>query len=387
LIRIRKNGLEYPAIKKGEEKMNKKRSSNGFAFLVLLTGLVVAIVLSLTGTSSAQPKLKVGILHIGSIADAGYNQAHAEGAQIMKKNLPDVELIEVENVPEGADAERVMENMIRQGARLVIPASFGYLDPALRVAKKYPDVKFVHPGGYKLAPNLGTYWASTPEAFYLMGIAAGKTTKTNKLGYVVALPISFFLANVNAFHLGAQSVNPKVETRVVFTGTFLDPGKEATAANALLDQGVDVLGVIVDSPITVVQAAEKRGAFSVGYHYIGVQKFAPKGWISGIAFTWGELYTRFAKQVMDGTWKSEALLGNLASDYLTIAPFGPAVSSAAVEHVNAKKKEFISGKLNVFQGPIKDNKGVERVKAGEAFPIAALGKMDWLVEGVIGQAK
>jgi basic membrane protein A len=367
--------------------MNKKTSNNGVTFLILLTGLVVAIVLSLTGTPSAQPKLKVGILHIGSIADAGYNQAHAEGAQVMKKNLPNVELIEVENVPEGADAERVMENMIRQGARLVIPASFGYLDPALRVAKKYPDVKFVHPGGYKLAPNLGTYWASTPEAFYLMGIAAGKTTKTNKLGYVVALPISFFLANVNAFHLGAQSVNPKVETRVVFTGTFLDPGKEATAANALLDQGVDVLGVIVDSPITVVQAAEKRGAFSVGYHYIGVQKFAPKGWISGIAFTWGELYTRFAKQVMDGTWKSEALLGDLASDYLTIAPFGPAVSPAAVELVNAKKKEFISGKLNVFQGPIKDNKGVERVKAGEAFPIAALGKMDWLVEGVIGQAK
>jgi len=367
--------------------MNRRRSSKGFAFLAILTGFVVALVLSHAATSSAQSKLKVGILHIGSIADAGYNQSHAEGVQIMKKNLPNVEVIEVENVPEGADAERVMENMIKQGAQLIIPASFGYLDPALRVAKKYPDVKFEHPGGYKLAPNLGTYWASTPEAFYLMGIAAAKTTKANKLGYVVALPISFFLANVNAFHLGAQSVNPKVETRVVFTGTFMDPGKEATAANALLDQGVDVLGVIVDSPITVVQAAEKRGAFSVGYHYIGVQKFAPKGWISGIAFTWGELYTRFAKQVMDGSWKSEALLGDLSSDYLTIAPFGPAVPPDAIKLVNTKKQEFISGKLNVFQGPIKDNKGVERVKAGEAFPIAALGKMDWLVEGVIGQAK
>jgi len=379
--------LEHPAIKKGEEKMDRKRSSKGFALLALLTGLVMVIVFNFAGATSAQPKLKVGILHIGSIADAGYNQAHAEGVQIMKKNLPNVELIEVENVPEGADAERVMENMIRQGAQLVIPASFGYLDPALKVAKKYPDVKFEHPGGYKLAPNLGTYWASTPEAFYLMGIAAAKTTKTNKLGYVVALPISFFLANVNAFHLGAQSVNPKVETRVVFTGTFMDPGKEATAANALLDQGVDVLGVIVDSPITVVQAAEKRGAFSVGYHYIGVQKFAPKGWISGVAFTWGELYTRFAKQVMDGTWKSEALLGDLASDYLAVAPFGPGVPPDAIKLVNTKKQEFISGKLNVFQGPIKDNKGVERVKAGEAFPTAALGKMDWLVEGVVGQPK
>ena len=137
-------------------------------------------------------------------------------------------------------------------------------------------MKFFHPGGYRRTPNMTTYWASTPEAFYLMGMAAGKTTKTNKIGYVVALPISFFLANVNAFELGARSVNPQAETRVVFTGTFLDPAKEATAANALLDQGCDVLGVIVDSPITVVQTAEKRGAYSVGFHYIGVSKFAPR---------------------------------------------------------------------------------------------------------------
>lgn len=366
--------------------MRIKISSIELKLLAILASLALVLGISLPETN-AQAKLKVGILHIGSVTDAGYNQAHAEGAQVMKKNLPNVEVISVENVPEGADAERVMENMIKQGAKLIIPASFGYLDPALKVAKKYPDVKFVHPGGYKRAPNLGTYWASTPEAFYLMGIAAGRTTKTNKMGYVVALPISFFLANVNAFHLGVQSVNPKAETRVVFTGTFLDPGKEATAANALLDQGVDVLGVIVDSPITVVQAAEKRGAYSIGYHYIGVQKFAPKGWISGIAFTWGELYTRFAKQVMDGTWKSEALLGNLASDYLTIAPFSSAVPADAVKLVNAAKQDFISGKKHVFAGPIKDNKGVERVKAGEVWPLENLGKMGWLVEGVIGQPK
>ncbi len=355
----------------------------GMLFVVALAIAVGTV----ADPAAAQTKLKVGILHVGSINDAGYNQAHAEGAQVMKKNVSEVELIEVENVPEGADAERVMENMIKQGARLIIPASFGYLEPALRVAQRYPDVKFVHPGGYKRVPNLTTYWASTPEAFYLMGIAAGKTTKTNKLGYVVALPISFFLANVNAFELGARSVNPKAETRVVFTGTFLDPGKEATAANALLEQGVDVLGVIVDSPITVVQAGEKRGAYSVGYHYVGVQKFAPKGWVSGVAFTWGNLYTRFARQVLDGTWKSENILGGLGDDYLTIAPFGPAVPEEAVKLVNATRQEFVGGKRQVFQGPIRDNKGVERVKSGEAFPLGDLRKMDWLVEGVIGQPK
>ncbi len=355
--------------------------------LAILASALLALGTVVPSAAQAQEKLKVGIVHIGSIHDAGYNQAHAEGVQIMKKNLPNVEVIQVENVPEGADAERVMENMIKQGAKLIIPASFGFMDPALRVAKKYPEVKFVHPGGYKLAPNMGTYWASTPEAFYLMGIAAGKTTKTNKAGYVVALPISFFLANVNAFQLGARSVNPRFETRVVFMGTFLDAPKEAIAANAILDMGADVLGVIVDSPIAVVQAAEKRGAYSIGYHYLGVQKFAPKGWISGIAFTWGELYTRFAKQVMDGTWKSEALFGNLSSDYLTISPFGPAVSADAVRMVNDTKREFIAARKHVFAGPLKDNKGAERVKAGEVFPLQGIGKMDWLVEGVIGQPK
>jgi len=352
-----------------------------------IVATLVSALLVGPGVAPAQPKLIVGILHVGSITDAGYNQAHADGIQAMKRNLPEVEVIEVENVPEGADAERVMESMIKRGARLIIPASFGYLEPALRVAQRYPDVKFAHPGGYKRAPNLTTYWASTPEGFYLLGLAAGKVTRTNKIGYVVALPISFFLANINAFELGARSVNPKAETRVVFTGTFLDPAKEATAATALLDQGVDVLGVIVDSPITVVQTAEKRGAYSVGYHYLGAQKFAPNGWISGIAFTWGNLYTRFARQVLDGSFKSENILGSLGDDLLAIAPFGPAVPADAASLVNAKRQEFIGGRAHPFQGPLKDNTGVERVKVGEVFPLTDRGKMNWLVEGVVGQPR
>ena len=194
--------------------------------LVVTLSLALILVFSLPGANAQQPKLKVGIIHIGSMTDGGYNQAHAEGIAVMKKNLPGVEVIEVENVPETADAERVMESMIKQGAKLIVAASFGYLDPALRVAKKYPEVKFVHPAGFKRAPNLTTYWASTPEAFYLVGIAAGKTTRTSKMGFVCALPVSFFLANVNALHLGARSVNPKVETRIVFTGTSWTPGKK-----------------------------------------------------------------------------------------------------------------------------------------------------------------
>lgn len=359
-----------------------------------IVGLVTMALLALAGpggrapTGTAAPaRLIVGILHVGSVTDGGYNQAHAEGARYMQKTVPGVELIEVENVPEGADAERVMESMIQRGAKLIIAASFGYLDPALNVARRHPDVKFVHPGGFKRAANFTTYWANTQDAFYLMGIAAGKTTKANKAGFVVALPISFFLANVNAFHLGARSVNPRFETRVVFTGTFLDPGKEATAANALLDQGVDAMGMIVDSPITVVQVAERRGALTVGYHYVGLQKFAPKGWISGIAFNWGPLYVRFANAVLDGTFKSEAIFGSVASDYLIIAPFGRAVSPATVRQVNAARQAFISGQLRAFQGPIRDNRGQLRVPEGAVLTDADFGAMDWLAEGIIGQPR
>ena len=255
------------------------------------------------------------------------------------------------------------------------------------MAKKYPEVKFVHPGGYKLAPNFGTYWASTPEAFYLMGIAAGKTTKTNKAGYVVALPISFFLANINAFHLGARSVNPKVETRVVFTGHFHGPGQGGHRGERPSGPGGRRAGRDRGLPHHRGSDRGKAGRL-LGRLPLPrcLQKFAPKGWISGVAFTWGDLYTRFAKQVMDGTWKSENILGNLGSDFLAIAPFGPAVPGDVAPLVGKAKQEFIGGR-NVFAGPIMDNKGAERVKQGEFWSLDNLGKMDWLAEGIIGQAK
>src|SRR5688500_14069922 len=203
-------------------------------FLTILT-LIALVACAITaggaGATGSEPKLRIGVVHLGSVADGGYNQAHAEGVAAIKRNVPGVDVISIENVPEGADAERVMENLIKRGAQAIFAASFGFLEPAMRVAPKYPEVKFFHPGGYKRTPNMTTYWASTPEAFYLMGMAAAKTSKTGKMGYIVALPISFFLANVNAFELGAKSINPRAETRIVFTGTFMDPAKEAAAAN------------------------------------------------------------------------------------------------------------------------------------------------------------
>ena len=193
------------------------------------------------------------------------------------------------------------------------------MDPALNVARNTP-MSLRASGGYKLGAEFRHILGGYNRGLLSDGHGRREDHQDQQARLRLAMPISFFLGNINAFQLGASSVNPKVETRVVFTGGWSNPAKEAMATNALIDEGVDAVAAIVDSPITVVKTAEKRGAYSVGYHYVGVRKFAPKGWISGVTFTWGELYTRFAKQVMDGTWKSENLNGDLGDDFLAVAP-------------------------------------------------------------------
>lgn len=332
-------------------------------------------------------KLIIGALHVGSMADAGYNQAQHAGLAEMVKNLPNVELKEVENVPESADAERVMESMIQEGAKIIFPQSFGYLDPALNVAAKHPDVIFMHPAGFKLADNLGTYWGNNFEAMYLAGIAAGKATKSNQLGFITAFPIPNILASVNAFHLGAKSVNPDVSTTLVINGSWVDPVKEAAATNALADAGADVVTMIVDSPITVVKTAEERGIFVVGFHSDALQQFAPNGWLTGVAYTWGPLFTRIVQSIEDGTWKSEHMRAGVESDFVTLAPFGPSVSEDTQAQIADAEAKLISGELKIFQGPISDNEGTVRIAEGEAGGMELLDTTDWLVEGVVGQTE
>ncbi len=366
---------------------------------MLLMSMFVALVLAAVACSSekatptsppAQPtattkKIIVGALHVGSMTDAGYNQAQHEGLLLMQKNIPGVQLLEAENVPESADAERVMENMIQQGATIIFPQSFGYLDPALNVAKKYPNVTFEHPAGYKLAPNLGTYWAASDQFTYLLGIAAGKLTKTNKLGFIGGFPIPNIIYSINAFELGARSVNPNVQTIAVFDSAWLDPGKEAATTNTLADQGVDVVTMIVDSPITVVQTAEKRGIYSIGFHSTEVQKFAPNYWIGGVGFTWGGFFTQVVKDVQAGTWKSQNVIGDLSSGMATLGPWGSKVPNDVQQLIEAKRQEFLKGTLQVFKGPIKDQQGTLRINAGEVGASNLVNTMDWFIEGVIGK--
>ena len=337
--------------------------------------------------ADAHPSFTMGVIHVGSKTDAGYNQAHAEAAVLVQKNLPYVKVLEAENIAENADVSRVIENMISQGAKFIVPASFGYLDPAMEVAAKHPDIMFDHPAGFKQADNFHTFWATSDQQSYALGIAAGKMTKTNKLGFIGGFPIPNVLDTINAFTLGARSVNPKAEMHVIFDNTWSDPGKEAASTNALADQGVDVVTMIVDSPITVVQTAEQRGIYSVGFHSTEVQKYAPKGWISGIGFTWGGFLTREIQAIEKGTWKSNPknLLGDLNTDMVTLAPWGPAVPDAVKMMVETKIADFKSGKAQVFTGPIKDNKGNLKIPDGQVGDPSLVNTFNWFVEGVIGQ--
>jgi basic membrane protein A and related proteins len=346
----------------------------------------LAVVLG-DGPLAAQdkPPLIVGAIFVGSVNDYGYNRAMKDGLDQMQKSIPGLKLIMAENVPETAESARIMEGMIQQGARLIFATSFGHQQFAFDLAKAHPDVYFEHAGGWMTAPNFGNFFGATQAAWYPMGVAAGKMTKSNTLGFVVGVPIGYAIGNINAFEMGAKSVNPAVKTRVVVTGGWSDKAKEAAAANALIDQGADVVTMHVDSPATIVQTAEGRGTHSIGFQSLAAAQLAPKGWVTGLGFTWGPFMTGVANAVISGTFKPgfvRAGLGNM----MVIAPFGPTVPGDVRDIVTAAADNVEKG-FNPFTGPVTDNTGVVRIPAGESWGGDKMGNFDWYVEGVVGKAK
>jgi basic membrane protein A and related proteins len=329
----------------------------------------------------------IGFLFVGPGDDFGYNQAAYLGSEAIEKDFPAYKALRAENVPENEEAERVMEQMIRDGAKIIFPTSYGHLDPALAVAERHPDVVFLHQGGLKTSENLGTYFGTIWEAVYLSGMAAGKMTKTNKLGYVVSIPIPQLLLNINAFTLGARSVNPEATTTVVFTGGWCDPGKQAEAANTLIASGVDVLTQHQDCTKTIIETAERNGVMSVGYH-ADASALAPNGWITGAIWNWGELYQKMVAEVDSGRWATSPYKGKfrvgLADGVVALAPFGASVPADVQALVMQAKQDMIDGKLFAFTGPIKDQDGVLRIAEGAQPSIEDLETTDYLVEGVIG---
>jgi basic membrane protein A and related proteins len=339
----------------------------------------------------AATPLTIGFIYVGPKSDYGYNQSHAQGAAVIAK-LPGVKIREEEMVPETSAVQKTMESMINlDGATLLFPTSFGYFDPhILKEAKKYPNVTFLHCGGLyqegKHPSNVGSYFGYIDEAEYVSGIIAGLTTKSNKLGFIAAKPIPQVLRNINSYTLGALSVNPKVTTSVIFTGDWSMPVKEAEAANSLIDQGVDVLTMHVDSPKVIVETAERRGVFVTGYH-VNQAALAPKGYLTGAEWNWGKVYTEYVNWIQAGKPYPHLLRGGLKEGFVKVSPYGKAVSAAAKKKADAAKAKFMAGTMVVYKGPLKDNTGKVVIPAGEEQKQTdlALEKMDYLVEGVVGK--
>lgn len=328
-------------------------------------------------------KLKVGFLYVGPVDDFGYNYAANQGRLYAEQALGDkIETVMAENVPEDANAERVMEQMIQGGATLIFPTSYGHFGPAVNVSEKRPEITFLHQGGLEPKANVSSYFGEIWQMVYASGVAAGKMTKSNKLGYIVAFPIPQTLLNINAFQLGARSVNPDVTTTVVFTASWCDPTKNSEAANSLIDQGIDVLTQHQDCPKPVIEVAEKRDVMSVGYH-ADASSVAPNGWITAAIWNWGPLYTQMIQDVMDGKHTTALTRYGVADGVVTLAPFGASVPQEVQDEVLKVKDAIIAGTLKPFTGPIKDQSGTVRIE-GEQPDTVTLEKTDYLVEGVIG---
>jgi basic membrane protein A and related proteins len=333
------------------------------------------------------PCLVVGALYGGPMNDAGYNQAMHESMVAMNKNIPCVKLIEAENVPDEAGAKTTMENMIQQGAKLIFATAFNHQNPAFELAKTHKDVIFEHAGGWMMSDNFANYFGAPPNSWYAMGVAAGLMTKSNKLGFVAAFPLGWTTTFINAFTLGAQSVNPNVQTNVAYTFNWGDRAKEADTTNSLINQGADVIAMHVDSPSTIISTAEERGVYSIGFQDLAAQQFAPEYWLSGTGFTLGDKVTWLTSTVLDGTWKPIFLRCGVSDGCMAVAPFGPKVPQDVQDKVLQAVKDTDAGTIVVFKGPIKDQTGTVKVAEGETLTDDQLSALDWFVQGVVGSPK
>lgn len=359
----------------------------------LLVTLIIVLGALLTGcgnsgaktSNDGGKKIKVGFLYVGPIGDGGWTYAHEQGRKQLEKELG-VQTIYKESVKEdAAEVQKVTEDMINQGCNVIVGTSFGFMDGMVNEAKKHPDIKFLHCSGYKTADNMSTYFGRMYEARYLSGIVAGMKTKTNKIGFVAAYELPEVVGGIDSFALGVQSVNPKAVVKVEWTHTWYDPAKEKEAAKALLDQGADVIAQHQDTA-GPQQAAEEKGAFSIGYD-TDMRDKAPKAYMTAPIWNWGPYYVKQIKSIQAGTWKSESYFGEMADGIFGLAELTANAPEGAKAKVEEVKADIVSGKNKVFAGPIKDQSGAVKIPEGKVMTDKEILNIDWFVQGVEGQLK
>lgn len=345
--------------------------------------VLLACVAGFSLSASAEDKLKVGFVYITPIGDAGWTYQHDLGRLELEKNLGDKIVTKyIESVPEGPEAERVIRDLAKSGHDLIFATSFGYMNPTLKVAKMFPKKRFEHSTGYKTAKNMGTYMCRFYEGRYLTGIIAGKMTKTNTLGYVAAFPIPEVIRGINAFTLGAKSVNPDVEVKVIWVNSWFDPGKEREASEALITQGSDVITHHTDSTAPTL-TAEEKGVYAIAYHS-DMSKHGPKAHLTAATHLYGDFYTKTTQAVLDKSWKADADWTGIKEGSIALAPINPVVPADVVALVEQTTKGIVDGTFHPFQGPIKDQSGKVVVEAGKSLSDEDLLGMSYYVEGVLG---
>ncbi len=330
--------------------------------------------------------LQIGFVYVAPLSDAGWVHQHDEARKAVERALgPRVRTSFVENVAEGADAERVIRDLARQGNRLIFTPSFGYMEPTLKVARDFPGVKFESVTGYKTADNVSASNARYYEGRYLAGVAAGRMTKTHLAGYVAGFPIPEVLQGLNAFTLGMRSVDPKAQVKVVWLDAWFDPPKERDAAMSLFNQDVDVIAFHTGST-AVMAAAQERGKMAVAYHS-DMRQVAPDAQIVAVTHEWGGYYTQRARAVLDGTWKPGNVWGGVREGMVRVGDFGPKVPKAVQDEVLARQKDIAEGRLQPFRAAIdvRDTDGRVVIPKGRALDDAQILQMNWLVEGVQGR--
>jgi simple sugar transport system substrate-binding protein len=349
---------------------------------VLKAALGAALLAAFAGGANAADKVKVGFIYVGPIGDHGWSYQHHQGLKAIEQEFGDkVETTFVENVSEGPDAERVIQQLA-QTNDIIFTTSFGFMNPTLKVAKRFPKVKFEHATGFKRDANVATYNARFYEGRYVAGIVAGKMTKSNTIGYIGSFPIPEVVMGINAAYLGAKSVNPDVKFKVVWVSSWFDPGKEADAAKALTDQGADVLFQHTDSPAPM-KLAEQQGIYAVG-QASDMKSFGPKAQLTAIVDNWRPYYIERIKALMEGKWTPTDVWGGLKSGMLTMAPWNDKIPADVVKLAEDASAKIQSGAFHPFTGPLKKQDGTPFLKAGEVISDADLSMMNFYVEGMEG---
>ena len=335
------------------------------------------------GAASQEP-VKVAWVYPSPRADEGWSKQHEEARELIEKKYGDkIKTQVVDNVTNTVDAERVIRDLASQGNKLIFATSFTYMNPGLKVAREFPDVKFENCTGYKTAANFNPYNARFYQARYLAGKLAASMSKSAHLGYVAAMPIPEVLQGINAYTLGAQSVNPDVKVSVVWTNTWYDPGKEVDATNTLIGQGCDILTHHTDST-AVPATAESRGVKVISYHS-PMTKTAPKQLIGAVTHHWDEYYAKRIDELMSGKWKVEPVWGGAEMHMVRLSAITSEAPKAVVDDINAVYAKMEKGEFNVFTGPIVDNEGKVQIAVGKAADDKMLNTMNYFVKGVIGK--